>query len=302
MMEDKHALKPMLLLTLFKLEKITQEFFVSELEMLSIRDLILIRGRVERERDAVDDLLREQGISVEGNGEYDLEGKEEEFQEGNVVAIVERVILEKLKAFSSEKIAEIIYDEFSEARDVLLDAFFFSIEDGDLKKVVGLIHKFYDTDLHDAIADAMEDILETRSRTEVVFGIIKDMPEAIEDQFFNRLKNELDDCTEPEMIHIVENTTYDLVEAAFSVVLSKIHAWSTDGLVVFLNNAGKAEKEQGAVGLLREEIYTRIKNEDIEVLMGRMKNIEDVDVITYIILGELYNRKDELIKLLETLS
>ena len=301
MMEDKHALKPMLLLALFKLEKITPEFFVSELEMLSIHDLILIRGRVERERDAVDDLLRGQGISVEGNGEYDLE-REEEFQEGNVVAIVERVILEKLKAVSSEKIAKIIYDEFSEARDVLLDAFFFIIEDGDLEKVVGLIHKFYDTDLHDAIADAMEDILEARSRTEVVFRIVKDMPEVIEDEFFNRLKNELDDCTEPEIIHIVENTAYDLVEAAFSVILSKIHAWSTDGLVVFLNNAGKAGKEQGAVGLLREEIYTRIKNEDAGTLVERMKNIEDVDVITYIILGELYNRKDELIKLLETLG
>jgi hypothetical protein len=269
--------------------------------MLSVHDLILIRGRIERERDAVDDLLRAQGIPVEGSEEYDLERKEEAFQEGNVVAVVERVILEKLKGVSPEKIAKMVYDEFSEARDVLLDAFFYSIEDGDLGTVLGLIHKFYDTDLHDAIADAMEDILETKNRTEVVFGIIKDMPETIEDGFFNRLKNELDDCTEPEMMHIVENTEYDLVEAAFLVVLSKIHIWSTDALILFLNNAGKARKELGAVGLLREEIYARIKNEDPGTLMERMRNIEDVDVITYIILGELYNRQDELVKLLETL-
>jgi len=288
-------LKAVASLVLYQMGKITSEEFREHVEKLSTHELILLHSKLGEKNINVLFLLKDEGIEIE-------EKESEKYEDVN--KIVEFTLLDRMRFLFPEDFLR--YFVFIQNRDTiaclsvgLADA----IEGKSVKELIFLFKKsnFY-LDATDIILDEFEDALKLISRREVIESIEDDVHDMLERRYLDRLNLELPDFLPKEFERVVTACSNEFVMRAYDEIRKRIHEFGFDSLVMFLNNAWKANNAEETEKLIRGTLITQAKNESVEKLLQCLWDIHDTELVDRIIFECLFERYDEFLKYLEALK
>lgn len=291
----KSELKAVVSLALYQIGKITSEEFKGHVEKLPTHELILLHSKLGEKRMSVLFLLRDEDIGTE-------EKESEKYEDVN--KIVEFILLDRMKLlFPEDFLQYFVFIQNKETRACLSAGLADAIEGKSAKELIFLFKKanFY-LDATDIILDEFDDALKLISRKEVVELMEDEMPNMLERRYLDRLNLELPDFLPKEFEKVVTTCSNELVMRAYDEIEKKIYEFELDSLVVFLDNAWKADTGEDTEKLIREVLIARAKNESIERLLQCIWSIHDTEVVDRIIFDYLFQNYDEFLKYLETLK
>jgi len=279
-------------LALYQMGKITSEEFRGHVEELSTHELILLHSKLGEKRINVLFLLKD--IEVE-------EKESEQYEDVN--KIVEFVLLDRMRLlFPEDFLQYFVFIQNKETRACLSAGLADAIEGKSAKELIFLFKKanFY-LDATDIILDEFDDALKLISRKEVIQLMEDDMPDMLERRYLDRLTLELPDLLPKELERVVTACSNELVMRAYDEIEKRVFDFEIDSLVIFLDNAWKADKAEDTEKLIRGVLIARAKNESVERLLQCIWNLNDTETIERIIFEYLFERYNELLKYLETL-
>ncbi|MEW6617346.1 MAG: hypothetical protein AB1333_02915 [Patescibacteria group bacterium] len=288
-------LRAVVSLALYQIGKITSEEFKGHVEKLSTHELIILHSKLGEERLKVLFLLKDGDIGIE-------EKESEKYEDVN--KIVEFVLLERMKSMSPEDFLPYFpIIQNIETCTCLSAGLADAIEGRPVKELIILFKKadFY-LDATDIILEEFQEALKLVSREEVIESMEDDMQDMLERNYLDRLNLELPDLLPKEFERIVVACSNELVMRAYDEIVNKIYDFTFDSLIVFLNNAWKADKVEDAQKLIREVLIARAKDEPIERLLQCIWDLNDTEAIERIIFDHLFQRYNELLKYLEVLK
>ncbi len=280
-------------LVLYQMGKMTSGEFRQRVETLSIDELIMLHSKLGEKSLSVSFLLMDRGIGVE-------EKNSDKYEDIN--KIVECILLERMKSlFPEDFLPYFISVKNKETIVCLSVGLADAIEERSVKELLFLFKeaKFY-LDATDVILGELGDALKLISRQEVIESIEDDIPEMLEQIYLDRLNAEITQLFPKELERIVVACSEKLLLRVYDEIMDKIYAFRPDSLVVFLNNAWKANNAEDTEGVIRDILISRIKNEPVANLLRYIRDIDDTETIDRIIFECLFERQGELSKFLES--